>query len=125
VNVELKTSVALGEMLTRRYAGLQNALHVAFEASERAGEARRNLAYARQELLIANDPKTLGANEATREATLSSMLTEELGFVSSAERAEREAKYSVEMWRLQVEEGRALLRLLEVQAGTVNTGDSR
>lgn len=120
------TAISLGEMLRRNYAGLEDASLAAFHASESAGDARRNLAHAREEILREHsDPKALGANEAAREARIAELTMTERAFVTGAEREEREARFAMEMWRLQVEESRALLRLLEVQAGTVKTGDSR
>ncbi|WP_309708293.1 hypothetical protein [Armatimonas sp.] len=118
-------ALSLTDLLRQNYDGLKAAFLDSFQASEAAGEARRNLASAREEILREHtDPKALGANEAAREARIAELTITEREFVTNAEREERVARFTLDCWRMEVEESRALLRLLEVQAGTVKPGVS-
>ena len=102
------------DALSNSYRQLKSALAEALEAAERVANARRVLEFGRDALML--NGKLDGKNEAIREAQARTEMSTEVYDLEAAESQQRQAKFMVELARLDVEEQRAKLRLMELQA---------
>ncbi|WP_394794909.1 hypothetical protein [Armatimonas sp.] len=114
------TPEALSKFLETAYDKLSALTSSLQDAEHHAAIARTNLAARRAEILVqfCGDPKALGVNEATREATIATMLTEERDEMALQERCLAGARNELALHQIEVDHLRAQLRILEVSAGS-------
>ena len=105
--------------LSESYDRLTGLLQCSLDANARLFDARAALVRTRESILRTTDAKSLGANEAQREAALTGLLLEETARVHQAEKLANRLRGEIEIARLHVDEARTQLRLLEVQTSAV------
>ena len=112
------TPEALAQLMQTAYDKLTALTEDVQDAEYQASIARAALATRRAEILVefGADPKALGANEATREATLSSMLTIEREDLAGQEGFLVGCRNRLTLHQIEIEHLRAQLRIIEVVA---------
>lgn len=94
------------------YEALKVAVVAAYEAGEVAIAAKSNLEAMRLSMLMTGE--IFGKNEVEREAKARQLLEEKFKAVDVCEAAARQSKVALEVARLDVEQARAQLRLMEL-----------
>lgn len=118
------TPITLAEAIVKAYQRLYTAtLEVGMITSSLA-DAQATLRASRDEILRTNDPKALGANEASREAVLREMTASGVQLVATIENELRGKQDNQRAAQTQVDGLRAQLRIMEmvVAAETVTKG---
>lgn len=100
------------EMIGTVYGALKVAVVTAYEAGEAAIAAKGNLEAMRLSMLMTGE--IFGKNEAEREAKARQLLEEKFKAVDFCEAEARRSKVALEVARLDVEQARAQLRLMEL-----------
>lgn len=120
-----KASLNVRGMLDDAYREMQRA-RVAWENSKN-NQTRAKILHlnARNQILALTDPKTLGSNEAMRDAALDAKTTGTLSALNIADGILSGATLDLDLARLGVEHARAHLRLLEVAASQSVSGPDR
>jgi hypothetical protein len=112
----------LTEQIRSSYSLLRQAMEKAHLKSELVFARKAIFARQKAATLAKTDPKELGANEAAREAKLTEIHIDAYVALQEAEEQDRDARHSLQIASLVVEEARAHLRIAEVE---VHRGDKR
>jgi len=85
------------EDLALLFGAMDRSKKALFQRSEEELEARENLRRAEATIINLTDPKTLGANEAARNASIRAQTVAEREAVEKADRAKREVQLTYEL----------------------------
>ena len=114
------TIAEISASLEAAYYHLRQMTEFVFEWNGKVQEASRELASAKQAIILANaeDPKKLGANEAARNAAIDDLTRDQRGHLLGCEAALAQHRHNLELARLEVEHWRAQLRCIEAFVAT-------